>query len=502
MRKSLIIITCLLLTLVGSSAFAQKKLGFSGRPTNLHEQNLANFIDFDRIKNDLGTREVIIRIGEYEFKGELKCPGLEVSQEEMDKIADKVFKDMNLTSGIMERIENDLAANNLGPNADWMSLTEDLCAIAGVGFPPASMLGDVVAVANGSESAQRGIYNVAATFTITAVTATAAAAAGASAPVVLPLTIAAAKVANVVTGGATLYEKLPSAYKNIGKVKDFLSELADGNPTARRCMEGALIHTRYYKAVNALIAQEAMKKKVGTWQLNIDKAQGKDKTLFGVDVYQMAHLTMHLEMQERIGQDAKHNWQGVYKGKVRLRFTHNLNEFDEKFKSEVLPSLPSAVYISYPDDAKGPKSDLVKDLENQDFTIELKSPDKTISSGMKQTISLNGFQDKSFFNCNKSITGKVDYKAWKDGTLKIAHIEGKGLLDMNFLGSLTDNKCSAALNVLVKDNSIKAESIFQRYENELVSSDKDEKPVGVDGTIFSDLKRLKFIEVSSRKIEL
>lgn len=501
----------MLLTLVGSSAFAQKKLGFSGRPTNLHEQNLANFIDFDLIKNDLGTREVNVQIGEYEFKGELKCPGLEVSQEEMDKIADKVFKDMNLTSGIMERIENDLAANNLGPNADWMSLTEDLCAIAGVGFPPASMLGDVVAVANGSESAQRGIYNVAATFTIAAVTATAAAAAGASAPVVLPLTIAAAKVANVVTGGATLYEKLPSAYKNIGKVKDFLSELADGNPTARRCMEGALIHTRYYKAVNALIAQEAMKKDVGTWQLNIDKAQDKDKPFFGMGITQTAHLTMHLQMNERIGQNAKHNWQGVYKGSVTLRLTHNLQNFDKNFKNVVFSTLPKAYYFTYPEDATGGNSSLVKDIESSTFSIELKSSDKTISNGMKQTFSLNGFQVKSFFNCNKLIVGKANYGEWKNGGLRLSGssgnktvvVEGKGIMNLDFLGSLADNKCTAVLQVFNQDDFFHVTGGgFLLHHGGMSPTNVSGRRVAEDGTIFSDLKRLKFIEVSSRKIEL
>ena len=53
----------LLLAIAGGSAFAQqKKLGFQGRPSNLHEQNQYNMIDYDLIKNDLGARKVTVTL--------------------------------------------------------------------------------------------------------------------------------------------------------------------------------------------------------------------------------------------------------------------------------------------------------------------------------------------------------------------------------------------------------------------------------------------------------
>lgn len=497
----------LLLAIAGGSAFAQqKKLGFQGRPSNLHERNLANMIDFDLIKNDLGSRDVTVQIGDIAFKGKLSSAGLSLPQERVDEIADQVFKDMKLSSGKMARIEEDLAGVDLGPDVNWITLTEDLCSLVGIAFPPVGMAGDVVSVANGDESAAQGFFNVGCAVLITAATASAVVVGGATAPVLGPAVFAVGTIANYATNASTLMEKLPSAYHGIKGLSDYFVDFLDGNPTARRCMESAIIHYDYYRRVNALIAQETMKKDAGNWKLDLDDYKSLGKTLFEVNIGQSVHLTMHLERQDVFGPDAKSNWQGSYKGKLHLRITHNLTNFDKQFKDKVIGSLPFSRlgYIDFPDDASGDASKLVKDLSGDDFTIELRSADGTISGEAKRTFSLNGLEDKSFFNCKKHIVGKANVGTWVEGKFQFAYFRGNALMDLDLLGSLVDNKCSAALKVIDQKDAWNVNTWFVHMsgKDEIAPVNTTGTAVFVDGTVFSDLKKLKFISVSPRKVNL
>lgn len=493
----------LLLAIAGGSAFAQqKKLGFQGRPSNLHEQNQYNMIDYDLIKNDLGARKVTVTIGEHSFQGKILRDGMSLPQERVDEIAAQVFKDMGLNMGKMTRITDDLAGVNLGPTIDWMTFTEDICALAGVGFPAVGAVGDLISVANGDEGALQGFYNVGSAFLITATISGTIAA-----PVLGTTMVAVATIANFATGADTLTGKLPSALRGVKQITDFLVDLADGKPTARRCMESALIHYDYYRRVNALISQEIMKNnKAGNWMLKVDESSYRYKTLFNVKVHQFAHLTMNLERKERIGQAADHNWQGAYEGYMELRFLHDLDYFDDHFKEELVGNLPFSKlgYIDFPDDATGPKSALYKKLTNPKFRIDLASSDGTITGAAKRTFKMDGFDDYSHFDCSKHIVGKANIGTWKEGKFRFAHFTGNAQMDLDFLGSLTDNKCSVALKVLDQKDAWEVNTWFHHFggKDEMVPFNASGTAVFVDGTVFEDLKKQKFISVDPVKNDL
>jgi len=74
------------LSIFALDASAQtKKLGFSGRPTNLHERNLDDYVDYSQIMNDLGERTVVINIGGYSFTGLLHDDGMKVPESVIDE---------------------------------------------------------------------------------------------------------------------------------------------------------------------------------------------------------------------------------------------------------------------------------------------------------------------------------------------------------------------------------------------------------------------------------
>lgn len=471
-----------------------KKLGFEGRPTTLHERNLADYVDFDEIHNNLGERKVTVSVGDFSFAGRLHDDGMKVSQDRIDEIVRKTFNEMDLSGGELQRIEQDLANAALGSNVDWNGLLGDLVTALGTSMPIVSIGNDLYNLSNGDQGTLQTIFNIGAT-----------AAMGAAAVSAAPYVALTAAVCGGAMTAATFASMAMNHSGNYSAALDYFNNLLSGDPVGQRTMEGAAKRYDFYRRINARIAAEAMKNAKG-WVLDIDDCDDSPKSFFGVAITQMAHMTAHMKMKTHLVSDAVINWQGSYSGTMKLVFTHKLDRFDSNFKSEVLmrsqlPFFRSTV-LEFPGEAQGEKSELYKELSDNNFEFDFRSSDGTIKAGMKRRAGLDGFRDKSYFNCMKDITGKLNYANWNGGNLTgIAGLSGESQINLGFMGKMVDNRCSAALKIVSQqDFSNLTTALGYSSHSNLATINLDGEFLYVDRQIFSDLRNGMFIEVEEREV--
>lgn len=390
-------------------------------------------IDYDKIhENETLQKEVVFKVGDYTFKGEL-TNGEQLTEEEVDEIITKVMRtgsDEVITSKHLITMEDMVSNAKQYDKTRYVSPTVILeLALSLGGLESTKELSEML---TGEKEFSTSIEFYTEALAKTGIS----------------------KLIDIALGkavGEPLAELLGAA-KNAAQVgaREYF-EYVESEEKLMKAMSAALALEKFYALCNREIEKKEKEEGDNTWTLTCKQTRFMMKSFCGIGGnVQFCRLACNLERTVAASDDPA-DWGGRYEGSLKLKMWHNLAAFDSDFKDKIylssrLPFTKTAGYYEIKD-LYTKNSILTKELTNAKFSVLLQ-PEMEEGGTLKKYFSWNGFQDETFFWSYHHIRSGMKIGPYQDGHVDL---EGFGevneVLNHHFTGEINAGNLSVRMDM-------------------------------------------------------
>lgn len=348
-------------------------------------------VDYSRVREN---KDLIVPVkftlGTYQFTGELSN-GSTLSNKEIDKIIQEVMDQMDLTSGKLEY------SNAIIEKAKHLKGFDPAMALRiGLNIAGYGTVTDIYDMYNGTKP----VSSVAASFVIGQISG---------------------EAIKLITG-AKWADIALNAFLELENIESEWTRLENEKKIAEEALQRELLLEIFYRECNARL-QKAEKERGGSqWKMRVYNTVIKNKTLFGIDTMQYVRMTLELERVESYGEKTSTNWSGIYEGRIKIEFWHDMTSFDTNFptiftdSSRIFKKVQN-VYSLRPESAKD-KSSLTKAITINDAQIHIDKRN-AVGTTLTRSVPLKGAEDVSSFKLSHVVSYALDLGPWEDGRLDI-----------------------------------------------------------------------------------